>query len=279
MANLDRRLVRVGIQIDEKTIEYFDGLAITASGSKYATGLMNETNVTIANMTKPQRDYVMTITSPYNHQAKDKKLVLDVGRESTGYRRMFVGGLVRAEISQPPDIVVSMQARTSSFQNGNVVSVSGGSSTSLRSITQGIANTMGLALNFQATDKQIANYYYTGGVTGQLDQLNAMGAYRIFVDDLTLVAKDYDKPIEGGTELLLTPKTGLVGMPQLDYQGCTVRFMQDAIPTLGGKFTVQTDEYPAANGTYGIYKLDFEIASRDTPFYWTAKGSQPGQGL
>jgi hypothetical protein len=71
----------------------------------------------------------------------------------------------------------------------------------------------------------------------------------------------------------------MIGMPQLDVQGITVKFLLDSDPVLGGAVEIQSKLYPACNGVYAIYKLDFEIANRDTPFYWIAKASRPGMGL
>ena len=79
MANLDNRRVRLGIEVGN-SIKYFEGLNIYASGTKYASGIQNEIDVKITNLSKADRDYIMTETSPYNkNRTQQKKLILEAG--------------------------------------------------------------------------------------------------------------------------------------------------------------------------------------------------------
>jgi hypothetical protein len=58
-----------------------------------------------------------------------------------------------------------------------------------------------------------------------------------------------------------------------------VKMLIDAKPVLGGAIEIQSAIYPAANGLYSIYKLEYELSNRDTPFYWTARATQIGIGV
>ena len=53
-----------------------------------------------------------------------------------------------------------------------------------------------------------------------------------------------------------------------------VKFLLDNQTTLGSSLEIQSQQYPAANGTYVIYKLGFQIANRDTPFYYIAEAAR-----
>jgi hypothetical protein len=68
--------------------------------------------------------------------------------------------------------------------------------------------------------------------------------------------------------------TGMIGIPEINEQGvkCTVLF--DTRMTLGGAMDVTSQIYPSVNGQYCIYKLGFDLANRDTPFYWMPEGKR-----
>jgi hypothetical protein len=66
----------------------------------------------------------------------------------------------------------------------------------------------------------------------------------------------------------------MVGVPVMDIQGVTTKYMLDQSSTLGGALEVQSLINPAANGIYNIYKLDFDIANRDVPWYWIAQSKR-----
>ena len=48
-----------------------------------------------------------------------------------------------------------------------------------------------------------------------------------------------------------------------------VKLMMDNSIELGGSVSVQSDLNPAANGTYKVVQANFEVASRDHPFWYT----------
>ena len=45
---------------------------------------------------------------------------------------------------------------------------------------------------------------------------------------------------------------------------------------IGGAIELESDLYPLLNGRYVIYKLQFQLANRDTPFYLTAECRRAG---
>ena len=92
----------------------------------------------------------------------------------------------------------------------------------------------------------------------------------------TLVVKDASIPITGSTRIL-SAETGMIGIPEFTERGIKVKFLIDNQTKLGSAIDVRSVQYPAANGIYVIYKLGFQIASRDTPFYYVAEAARlPG---
>lgn len=272
MPDLDSRIVRVGIEVNGK-INWYEDLNIHATGTKFASGISNETDIKITNLSKATRDWITTAVSPYNLNRTDKKVFLEAGRKGKNVYQIFQGTIIRAEISQPPDVVLSLKAITCQYFSGTVVANNLGDAVPLSQISAKVAADLGLSLNFQAQDKLISNYSYTGGALKQVPLLGSSGGVNAFVDDGKLIVKDKNKPL--ASKIIVNEFSGMVGTPKLDIQGVTVTFMIDTVPTLGGSLEVQSRLYPACNGLYEIYKLDYDISNRDTPFYWTAKASRP----
>jgi len=269
---IDPRIVRVGIEIRGQ-VKIYEGSAIWASGTKYANPKQNEAEVKIANLDKPTRDFILSETSPFNKNRTPKKLFVEVGRRSYGTFRIFEGDITNATVSQPPDLILTLKALTGDTAKGNVLARSYGPQTSLRSIAQGIAADLGLALDFQARDKQIANFSFSGAALKMADRLSEAGSVNAFVDDGVLVVKNQSQPLAGRARVL-NLDTGLIGQPELTEQGVKVRYLLDNTSTLGGSLILESRTNPSLSGTYEVYKLGFDIASRDVPFYYVAEAKR-----
>lgn len=305
MANkIDPRIVRIGIEIDGQ-IKYYEGLSIYASGTKYANGNQNECEVKIVNLDKPTRNYILTETSPFNKNNTPKKLIVEAGRESYGTTRIFIGDIVVSgtpktpnvgiygvdknksphkdtaskvcsQISQPPDISITLNALTSNFEKGKIVAKNQPAQTTVSKIAQSCATDCGLTLDFQATDKNIANYSFSGPLLKEVDKIGEFGNLDAYVDDTNLVVKDSGIPLTGRTRIL-NLDSGMIGIPEINEHGIKVKFLLDNQTTLGSALEITSQLYPAVNGTYAIYQLGFDIANRDTQFYYIASAKRlPG---
>src|SRR6185312_8460896 len=118
-----------------------------------------------------------------------------------------------------------------------------------------------------------SNYAFTGGILNQVEKLEELGLLSAYVDDATLVVKDRYTPLANKVRVL-NAGSGMVGIPEITEQGVKVKFLLDNQTVLGGMLRVQSQINPAANGDYLIYKLSFEIANRDNPFYWIAEAKR-----
>jgi len=276
MLTLDPRLLRIGIEIDGQ-LKTYDGLAMTVSGTKYANANQNECEVKITNLDKATRDYLLTETSPFNKNKKRKILTVEAGRVSTGYSLVFSGDITNAVGAQPPDITLTLKAAAGDFAKGEIIARSQPGTAPLENIATRVAKDLGLSLNFEAKPKQISNYTYTGSAVKQVEQLGAMGRVNAFIDDLALVVKDFNAPLAGRTREL-SLDTGMIGIPEFTDQGIKVKMLFDNQTVLGGGLNITSKMNPAADGLYTVYKLTFELASRDTPFYYIAEATRAAGG-
>lgn len=278
MAALDERLVRLGLSINGQLKTYGGDsgddpsrpLLIESTGCKFANALQNEAEVKIANLTKSDRDYLLTECSPFNKNSTPKIITLEAGRVSTGLARIFMGNIVSCAPSQPPDITLTFKCQTGAFTKGKIVASAQAGSASLSTIAQQVASDTGTTLQFEATDKTVANYAFTGGALKQVGKLGDMGLVDAYVDDETLVVKDYGVPLMG-QQRVLSEASGMIGIPEVTEHGIKVTYLLDNTSKLGGALQLQSNIYAALNGNYTIYKLNWNISTREKPFYWIAE--------
>lgn len=272
---LDPRIITVSFEVNGQLKTYtassFAPFDISATGTKYGNSLQNEAEVTISNLDRATQDYILTETSPYNLNKTPKLLTLSAGRDSYGTAVIYRGNIVSSNVSQPPDIGIKLKCLTGNFKKGYILSRSLPGMATLKQVSAAVASDIEMNLNFQATNnKNISNYAFGGGALKQIEVLNSMGGINAFVDDDTLIVKDAFIPLNG-TNRILSSETGMIGIPEFTEQGIRVTFLLDNQTTLGSALTIQSVQYPAANGLYVIYKLSFNITSRDIPFYYIAE--------
>jgi len=269
---LDPRLLRIGIEINGQ-LKLYEGLNMSASGTKYANANQNECEVKITNLDRATRDYLLTETSPFNKNKTRKVLTVEAGRVSTGYSLVFAGDITSAVGGQPPDITMTLKAATGDFAKGTIVARSQPGVAPMRNIAQSVAQDLGLSLDFQADPMQVSNYSFTGSALKQVEQLGTMGRVNAFVDDKALVVKGADKSLERRVRDL-NLDTGMIGVPEFTERGVKVKMLFDNQTVLGGGLNVTSKLNPPVNGSYTVYQLAFELTSRDTPFYYIAEATR-----
>lgn len=269
---LDPRILRIGLEVDGR-INWYEGLAATVSGTKFANPLEDECEIKITNLARETREFILTETSPFNANRTPKRMIVEAGRESTGPAQVFLGDITAASISQPPDIVLTVKSKTGAANKGKAVSRTAPASASLKDLAKQVASDLGASLDFQADDKQIGNYSHTGAASAQVSKLAESGDVDVFLDGNTLVVKGANVPLTGRLRIL-DKDSGMIGIPELTEQGVKVKYLHDTQTALGGGLRIKSTLNPAADGEYVIYKLSFELASRDTPWYWVAEAKR-----
>ncbi len=271
--SLDPRIVRVSIEVNGRTKTYSSPMNIRATGTKYGNALQNDCTVTLMNLDRATQDFILTETSPYILNRTPKTVTLEAGRESYGTAVIYRGNVIKSIVSQPPDIGVTLTCLTGNFLKGNIITRNQAGTATLEAISRGISQDTATILNFQATNKNVANYSFGGGALNQVELLNSMGGINAFIDDDVLIVKNAFIPLTGITRVL-NAESGMIGIPEFTEQGIKVKMLVDNQTKLGAGLRIQSVQYPAANGEYVIYKLGFDIASRDVPFYFIAEAAR-----
>jgi hypothetical protein len=275
----DGRLIEVDIQLPNQPVITFSSgnpqLAIYATGSKFASSLMNSCECRIFNLTKQLRNTILTLASPQiirpvGQPARQPVLLtVKAGRQSYGTQTFYFGNVISCDVTQPPDIGITLRALANNFQMGIIQNLQFPANTLLSQIAAQAADRNSLTLDFEVTpDKQINNFSYNGPANGLIQLLNQMGGVQAYQDNGVLVVLNSGSPRKGAN-IQISESTGMVGIPQVTEYGVAVKVMFNPLINLGGQVTITSITNPAANGTYKVFKIDYEIASRDTPFWMT----------
>lgn len=273
---LDTRIIIVEIDVPggKKRME---GISCDFTATKTAGVLMNEAEIKIANLAKVDRDYIITATSPLQRPRQRKSVTVWAGYKSTGVTRRFTGDITEASVTQPPDIWLNMKAKTGYFARGDLVSRSAPAQANLSQLSAGVAKDLGLTLDFQAADKSIANYSFTGGNLLQVDRLGKSGQVDAYVDDDRLVVKNRGQGLSGRIRKL-SEKTGMIGIPEVDEKGVKVKMLMDPHTALGTTLEIESVLNPAANGRFVVFKMQDNCSMRGLPFYIEVEALRPGLG-
>lgn len=249
---------------------------IVATGTRFTDGSLGECAIRIDNINKRTRDFLVNKTSPWVVPRLYANLTLSVGRKSKGAFVLFSGQATASNPSQPPDIGLTFVSLTMSAMLGNIGTLNAGATAPVKGIAQQIANQLpnpatgqpGIPLDYQASyNPNIRNYSYNGPLIKQVDRLNAIGGIYAFIDNNVLVIVDQNKPRNGGA-LILNKNNGMIGVPEVNSLGVNVRVLIGPEIRPWQAVQIQSELNPAANGTFIVYKLGFDIASRAEPFYW-----------
>lgn len=272
MANIDQRILRIGVEVSGQ-INWYENLAMTAKGSKTVSDTQNECSVTITNLSRDVRNYILTETSPFNKNRTPKRLIVEAGRVSTGVARLFVGSITASSPTQPPDIGLDMKAQTGGFERGGITAISGNPADKLGDIADKLGGELGASVVFEAENKQIANFSFSGPKSRLVNKLAEAGNVDAYLDDETLVIKDRNKPLKNRVKII-DNTTGMIGIPETTERGVKVKILYDLETALGGQIDLTSELNPSLDGSYTIYKIDFDLASRAPPWYFDIEATR-----
>ena len=270
---IDPRIVKLGIQVGSD-INFYEGLSIKAKGVKFTSPNSGQCTITILNLNSETREYLMRVANPFNTSNERKSVILEVGRVSTGTSVLYVGDIFRVYPTEKPDLGLELKCITGNFNKGKLVSRSGQELSTLSSIASGVATDNGLGLSFEVTDRNIANYSFTGSANAQIIKLAELSDSDVYVDNSILYVKPAGKPKTGATVRVLNKSTGMIGVPKGTENGVKVSMLFDSVSQVGSQLSLTSEINPVLDGDYNIYKLEFDITSREGPFYLSAEANR-----
>lgn len=270
---IDPRIVRLGIEVDG-VVKYYENLAIYAKGVKFTSPNQSQATITILNINRETREYIMRVANPFNQSSSRKSLILEVGRESYGATVLYTGDIFRVQPTQKPDLGVTIRCNAGGFYKGVMVSRSAAATEKLSTIAAAVATDNGLGLSFEIVDRNIGNYNFTGSAANQIKLLADICQSDVYQENKILYVKPKNTPKVGATVRVLDKKSFMIGVPEGTENGVKVSMLFDPVTQIGSQIDLTSEINPVLNGSYCIYKLDFDISSRDNQFYLTAEASR-----
>lgn len=268
MPRVEQRRIRVGIEMHGQT-QFYEGLNISVSGTKYACPLQNECTVTIIGLNADTRNYLVTQASRFEPRAVPARITVEAGRQGGDLFLMYTGDAIEATVGVPPDLAVTIRSKTNNGNSAQVVVTQGRERMQLSALASEVARNNDLQLEFRAADKAIENYAYQGVASKQIQDLQEAGGVSAFVDDGILIVKDRDSAVPGRRRIL-NERSGMLGLPRATERGVEVTYLADGESLIGGQITIQSRFAPSLDGDYVIDQLKFDIRTHSDEFYYVA---------
>lgn len=266
--SVDRRIVRLGIVIG-RDITWYEGYKITARGSKYASSISGECEISISGLKEETRNFILQNSKPGPLLTKDSiSVILEVGRESYGASVYYQGDVFRSAPLPKPDMGVMLRCLVGYNKKRKIVQRGALEAlTSLKQISQWVAEDNDLSLSFQIEDKKIRSYSFTGSAQSSIKNLESLANAEVFVDGETLFVKELGDQARGTVVFNINNKNGTLIEAQAVESGISVKMMFHPSVTVGSIIDVESEINPSLNGRYSVYKTEFDIAKRSPQFY------------
>ncbi|CAH6851395.1 hypothetical protein EDB29_1011100 [Vibrio crassostreae] len=262
---IDPRVIKLGLVIDGETTWHSD-LFIEAQGVKYSSPNLGSCDITVYNLSTKTMNFILKETSPRAAITDRISVILDVGRESIGVSRLYVGVVRRSTRTQGPDVGLSLKCFYGiTNKNKDVVrSIRGMAPLSV--IAGMVAEDCGYSLSFEIEDKNISSYAFSGTAYGQVEKLEELANAEVYIDNDVLFVKSPTSPSTKSSVKTVSSKTGLLEVFRTNAGVKAIMLYQPEI-AIGSTINIDSEKNPDINGLYIAYKVQFDVSNRSKPFY------------
>lgn len=260
----------------KKQLKRLDGLAIKGKVSRKTGSTQSEANISIANLTKSDIEYLTTYTTPYIKPKIKKVINIYAGYSQTSWGRIFSGDIINAIPAGMPDIWLNIKAQSLYYAH-RIPLTYGVSNISTQELAQGISSQLGLAFQWQATSKKTVDVFnFAGSKTELIKEFNKLDDITMYEDNgiIKVVDKIAKRPEKSAK--VISKDTGMIGIPEPDEFGIKVKCLLDSSLYCGDWIYVKSVRFPAINGYYQIYELVYDFANRESQFYCIIKAKAYG---
>lgn len=267
------------VEFDDNSLVYQGPMDIKVTGSKTVASMQNTATITLTNLTKAHRDYILAnCNQNLAANYKVRRVRVMAGRESFGDWKVFIGDIVSANVSQPPDIQLTLRCVTNAVDRTQWWAFSNTGPITLEKLVQETAAVMGLSYRIDPTvdkAKVIPHFTFNGPAAAMIVRLSELANLRVFADDDTIVVTNWDAGLSN-TIVEVNKNSGMIGIPEFTEYGIRVRTFADRNIVLGGGVRLVSEMVPVMNGDYVITRLDYDLSTRDTAFYYDVWANRSG---
>lgn len=268
---VDTRLLSVEIQFDDGSKVFNQDFNIRVNGKKNITSLQNIATIEISNLDKATRDYILANCNQNRpSQYKVRRVVVKAGRASKGDWQVYVGDIINAAVTLPPDITLVLRCATNARDRTQWKAYSKLQPYPLSTLIQDICDVLNLTPQVDPDvdqSKIIPRFMFNGAAPALVIALQDQADVHAFVDDDKLVVMPVGKSL-ANTIVEVNKNTGMISIPELTEYGVRVTTLADRELVLGGAIRLTSEINPSINGDYVIAELGYNLTSRETPFYY-----------
>lgn len=187
--------------------------------------------------------------------------------DGRGWSTAFIGQIVTAgpDYTNMPEVPLNVSARLLAFESlnpANPTSYTG--VTDVATVVSSLAAQMGKAFRNSGVTTQLSNPYFAGTLASQLRRVALQAGIDIWNDPTSDVIEICPKGVPRQVPTFdLSPSSGLVSQPQLDYNRgfVNVRAYYNPAFKFGGPVTVSRSVVPPANGSWCIGTITNNLSS------------------
>ena len=256
---INYRILKVELEVNNQ-VRVYEDLQISARGTKLSNHQPNDFEIKITNLSNETRQALLSDIEATKKSPKKRKIIFSIGRIKDGVNRLFIGDIKNVTVSQPPDIVTTITAVTSFANTFDITSRSGGETIKLSILARQIASKLGLELVFEATDKMVGSYTYTGSSLKEVQKLGEVGQVAAYIDDDKLIVRNINEPLKNSA-FYMDKDNGLIKV-EPNEKGCVARCYYNYNVKIGSQFELKSELLPNLNGNWVVYKIDYELANR-----------------
>jgi hypothetical protein len=180
-----------------------------------------------------------------------------------GWQQIFSGSIIEAtpDYQNAPDVSFHIQALAGYYAGitpGTPLSYPNG--VAVAAAAQTIANAMGIKLiNNGVTATLPAGSYFPGSLWDQFNAVMFASNTDFYTGPSAITISPANAPITSAPTVQLSPSTGLIGYPRIEYAGIVFECLYDPSIQQGCRVQISGSQVPAANGTWTAYTLTHEL--------------------
>lgn len=302
---LNTRVLKVTIALPSGSVVLDQSLTMRVHVEKAALQLQNKATVEIMGMTTSLRLQLLSqftayharqvasgqvpqdfipITIAAGYQNTPSQVSNGSGSSSNSNTNqsatIFVGYVVNVELtSPPPNIGVRIMCYTRQIDKTSFLSAAAPTESTFYNLVAFASQQMGLGDNFVCqtsfnntiVNNAFRSVYTQAGLLIAIQDLQRPNV-AAFIDDNQLIVKDRNAIIDPANIANLTE---FIGTPLWSEWGAEWMTLMDPTIKLAGAAKLTSTMNPGVNNTYVITALDYQLTSREGPFYVKAMGSPP----
>ena len=269
-------------------------LKIKVRTSKNILHIQNTCDIEVYGLNDVQRSQLMSNFTAWNYRKNPSRQY--VGLEmfaaydnAASPSRFFVGDVVKCgPIGENPNHGVQITSYTRQIDRTNLITASLPTNPTFKQAVEAVARAAGLTADcktyidnkiipnfgtFQVNPLQAPQHYTIQAAIAMLWRVDPDGV-AVWVDDDMLYARNVGEVIDPENVIKLDQFIG--APPTWNEWGITGTVLFTPGLTVASGIDVTSTSNPGVNGQYVVTSLDYNLASRETPFYMTFKASPPG---